>query len=140
MRSRARHLLFPVAVTLVAAAAALTASVAADSTSLPVIVPSTATPNINDAPGNTVLAVTRVGSRIIVGGLFQSATNHGSPGTVFTRSNILAFNASTGQIDTGFAPVVDGEVFSLMPGPTADTVYVGGQFNHVGGGNHFKIV
>ena len=92
-------------------------------------VPSTATPDINDG---TVFALTQVGSRIVVGGTFTSASPHGSSTTV-ARTNILAFDATTGAIDSGFAPTLDGEVEDLAPGPVPNSVYVGGYFNNVNG-------
>lgn len=139
MRGRGR-LALPLAVAMVSTAVAVTASVASDSTSLPALVPAASTPNINDADGNTVLAVTHVGTRIIVGGLFQSATNSGTTSPVYTRGNILAFDATTGLVDTGFAPALDGEVHTLLPGPAPDTIYVGGQFTHVGTASRARLV
>jgi PKD repeat protein len=94
--------------------------------------PSTKTPNISDG---VVYAIAEVGSRIIVGGSFTGATPPGDTNLAHkvTQKFILAFNSSTGAIDTGFAPLLDGVVQSLKPGPTPDTVYVGGEFNHVNG-------
>src|SRR5882757_5954248 len=94
--------------------------------------PSTHTPNINDG---TVEAIAEVGSRIIVGGSFTSVSPPGVGGgaQAVTRNFVLAFNPTTGAVDTGFAPVLDGEVDVLKPGPTPDTVYVGGAFKNVNG-------
>jgi hypothetical protein len=94
--------------------------------------PSTHTPNINDG---TVFAIAEVGSRIIVGGDFTSVSPPGvtGGGQAVTRNYILAFNPTTGAVDTGFVPTLDGTVETLKPGPTPDTVYVGGHFNHVNG-------
>ncbi len=90
---------------------------------------STATPDISDG---IVYAITQVGTRMIVGGSFTTVANHGSTATV-TRNYILAFDATTGLIDTGFVPALDGVVESITPGPSADTVYVGGLFSTVNG-------
>jgi hypothetical protein len=92
-------------------------------------VPATITPSVNDG---TVLAMTQVGSRIIAGGTFSQATSPGSS-TAVTRTDILAFDTSTGAIDSAFAPTLDGQVQDLTPGPTPDTVYAAGFFNNVNG-------
>jgi len=99
-------------------------------------VPSTATPNIQD--GETY-AITKVGTKIIVGGDFTTVQNHGST-TNLSRPNILAFDATTGTVDTGFLPSINGPVNALQPGPTANTVYVGGKFTTVDGATHREIV
>ena len=93
-------------------------------------VPSAATPNVNDG---TVLTMTQVGSRIIVGGSFSSVSPPGQTGNAVTRRGVFAFDAATGAIDSGFAPVLDGDVEDVTPGPSADTVYVGGYFSTVNG-------
>ena len=74
----------------------------------------------------------QVGSTIVAGGTFTSATPHGSS-TAVTNTGIVAFDQSTGALNTGFAPSLNGQVTALLPGPTAGTVYVGGQFNTVNG-------
>ena len=87
------------------------------------------TPDINNG---VVYSINQVGTRIIVGGDFTTISAHGSTATVNRRS-LFAFNATTGAIDTGFAPVLDGVVQGVTPGPTADTVYVTGSFTTVNG-------
>jgi PKD repeat protein len=111
------------------------AAVAVTGTSQPNIVsatPSTHTPNINDG---ITEAITQVGSKIIVGGSFSSVNPPGDTNTAHavTRHYILAFDQATGVVDTAFVPTLDGEVEALIPGPTANTVYVGGLFNNVNG-------
>ncbi len=86
-------------------------------------------PNIMDG---TVYSIAQVGTRIIVGGSFTTVQNHNSTTNV-TRNNILAFDSASGTLDTGFVPALDGEVDTLVPGPTANTVYAGGQFKTVNG-------
>ena len=54
MRNRARHFVVPVVLAMLATIAGVSASSAADHVSLPAIVPTTATPNINDASKNVV--------------------------------------------------------------------------------------
>jgi PKD repeat protein len=87
------------------------------------------TPNIGDG---SVQAFAQVGSKVIVGGNFTSATPSGST-TAVTRTHLLAVDATTGALDTGFAPTLDGQVNALLPGPNPNTVYVGGAFNNING-------
>ncbi len=96
--------------------------------SLPSPVPVMKTyPNITDG---TVFAITQVGNTIVVGGTFTTVT---SGGNTVTRSNLLAFDATTGALSSTFVPTFDNTVEALQPGPTAGTVYVGGNFNTVNG-------
>jgi PKD repeat protein len=86
---------------------------------------STLSPQIND--GSTQ-AITQVGNLIVSGGTFTSVTQAGNGQTPVARTNLVAFDATTGAIVPGFAPVLDGAVLTLLPGPTPTTVYVGGAF------------
>ena len=105
----------------------LTASSAqASSTTLSSVVnpvPAGGTPAVDDG---TVLAFAQVGGTMVVGGDFTSVA-----GTA--RRGIFAFNPANNQISTAFSPVLDGDVESLWPGPTAGTVYAGGTFTNVNG-------
>jgi hypothetical protein len=92
-------------------------------------VPASYTPNID---GGVVFAIAQVGSWIVAGGDFTSSTPHGSS-TAVPDNGLVAFDQSTGALDTGFAPTLDGQVDSVIPGPTPGTVYVGGQFGTVDG-------
>ena len=92
-------------------------------------VPAAYTPNID---GGVVYALAQAGSWIVAGGSFTSATPHGSS-TAVPNQGIVAFDQGTGALDAGFAPTLDGQVDSVLPGPTANTVYVGGAFSTVNG-------
>ncbi len=88
------------------------------------------TPHVKDGAVNDIA---QVGNVMVVGGNFtrvsQTATS-----TEITRSGIFAFNASTGTISQTFNPtVLNGEVMTVEPGPSPDTVYVGGNFSSVNG-------
>jgi PKD repeat protein len=85
-------------------------------------------PNIQDG---FVQAITQVGSLMVVGGTFTTVVPHN--GTAVTRSNLMAYDATTGQLVDGFAPVLDDQVWCILPGPTPNTVYVGGAFATVNG-------
>jgi len=91
--------------------------------------PASYTPDVHDGH---VEEITQVGSRIVLGGNFTSVSPAGSA-TTLTRNRILAFDATTGRIDAGFAPNLDDQVNALLPGPNADTVYVGGLFKSLNG-------
>jgi PKD repeat protein len=93
-------------------------------------VPQANTPDVNDG---TVFSIGQVGNQVFLGGNFTSVSPHGQPGTTFTRNNILAFNPTTGVVDTGFVPTVNGEVDTIAPGPVAGQVYIGGSFTTVDG-------
>src|SRR5690242_2143937 len=110
-------------------------AVSTKQTSLVGTVPLAGTPNIGDG---SVQAFTQVGGKVFVGGNFTSATPAGST-TAVTRTHLLAVDATTGALDTGFAPTLDGQVNALLPGPTPNTVYVGGAFNNVNG-TKFKSI
>jgi hypothetical protein len=66
------------------------------------------------------------------GGAFSSVSTPAgvSPGGTFARSNIVAFNASTGVISS-FAPNVNGEVWALASDGT--WLWIGGTFTSVNG-------
>jgi len=93
-------------------------------------VPGANTPNIANG---TTLAITQVGSKVIVGGSFTSVSPPGTTSGAVTRNYIFAFDSTTGAIDTSFVPQIDGQVEGLSPGLSPNTVYVAGYFSHVNG-------
>ncbi|WP_433345621.1 hypothetical protein [Micromonospora sp. CA-111912] len=103
------------------------APAAPDHTTVVGAIPSTLTPDIIDG---TVFAIHDAGSKVIVGGSFTGVQNRDSNVTV-ARKYVLAFDKATGKVDTTFVPAVDGEVYDVLAGPTADTVYLAGKFNNV---------
>lgn len=92
--------------------------------------PSTATPNVEDG---TVYAIAKVGNKVFLGGDFTSVTNRGSS-TSIARNNILAFDATTGLVDTSFVPTLNGGVDAIIEGP-GNSLYVAGTFKTVNGAN-----
>jgi hypothetical protein len=87
------------------------------------------TPHVLDGIVN---AFALVGGKVVVGGSFTRVRD--ADGTeVLPRTNLFAFDLATGRIDRNFAPVLDGTVHALAPGP-GGTVYVGGSFDTV---NHW---
>ena len=82
-----------------------------------------------------VLSITQVGNTMVVGGSFTSVSQTFG-GTQLDRQRILAFDATTGAIRTAFNPSIpSGQVNAVIPGPTANTVYVGGTFPGINGQN-----
>ena len=76
-----------------------------------------------------------VGSTVYAGGSFSSARPAGaSPGTSLTpRTNLLAYNITTGALVTSFAPQVNGQIYAVAPSPDGSRVYIGGDFTSVNG-------
>jgi hypothetical protein len=91
--------------------------------------PANHTPNV---ASGAVHKFVQVGGVMYAGGSFGSvSTAPGvSPGGTFSRSNLVAFNATTGAI-TSFAPAVNGVVWALATDGTS--LYVGGTFSAVNG-------
>ena len=87
------------------------------------------TPRINDG---AVLAITRVGRTMVLGGTFSSVSPS-SGGPSYSRARIVALDSATGAIESRFAPALDGAVNQLLPGPLPDTVLVAGSFTKVNG-------
>ena len=98
-------------------------------------VPSELTPNITDG---AVIAIHDAGSKVIVGGTFTTVQNRDSTVDI-TRNFVLAVDKTTGDVDTGFAPVVDDEVLAVIAGPAPGTVYLAGRFNQVNGEARRKV-
>ncbi|HEY7103552.1 MAG TPA: PKD domain-containing protein [Mycobacteriales bacterium] len=92
-------------------------------------VPSAATPN---AVGGATFSMAQVGTTIVMGGAFTSIQSP-DRATTYNLPYLAAFDQATGQVNTAFAPGLDGTVNAVLPGPTPGTVYVGGAFNNIGG-------
>lgn len=109
---------------------------AADGASHDVLVstnPADRTPHVLDGE---VKAVAEVGNKVIVGGKFTRVKKFSRP-DVYTRVGIFAYDKVTGDIDLGFAPVLNGgagEVRALVAIPGTNHVIVGGTFQNVNGG------
>ncbi len=89
--------------------------------------PSGWTPQVLDGE---VDAIAAVGTDIVIGGTFTQIQNAGG-GTTYARTNIAAFDATTGLVDPGFAPTLDGSVAALDS--FGGNVVVGGSFATVDG-------
>jgi len=85
------------------------------------------TPHVLDGQ---VKAIVKIGNTMFVGGLFTTVKEPGGLDTA--RSNIFAFDATTGAIDPSFAPTLDREVNALAAAPDGG-LFVAGRFNTVNG-------
>lgn len=86
------------------------------------------TPHVLDGK---VKSIVQIGSRVVVGGSFSRVQQPGGPEV--ERANIFAFEVTTGALDAGFAPNVDGVVEALAAAPDGRAVFVGGAFTTVNG-------
>jgi hypothetical protein len=80
-------------------------------------------------------AQTILGNTVFVGGSFANARPYGSAlGTnEVARSNLLAYNLTTGALITSFAPSLNGQVLAVAASPNGSVLYVGGDFTTVNG-------
>jgi hypothetical protein len=130
-----------VAAASVSIAAILGVPSAAASIAQPAVVienPVNYTPNVVDGGGidhTEAYAVAQLGDTTYVGGTFALVQPPG--GSTVSRSNIVAFSATTGAL-TSFAPSIDGPVWAIATDGTS--LYVGGQFTTVNGVSHRALV
>jgi len=80
--------------------------------------------------GGEVRAVAQIGGNIYVGGSF-TAVGNGTPS--IPRSNLVAIDAASGQLVTGFDPHPDNAVNTLLVSAGGTHLYAGGVFNNVRG-------
>jgi hypothetical protein len=85
---------------------------------------------VTGQPKPVALSVAEAGNRMIVGGKFTTVED-GARRTQVSRSNVVAFSATTGAIDPGFAPQVNGQVWAVASAGPA--VWIGGNFTTVNG-------
>ena len=109
-----------------AASAATIAEIVSDN-------PANWTPNVLDGQ---VDAIAQVGNRIIIGGNFTGIQDGVA---TYSRTSIAAFNSTTGTVDTGFNPTLDGTVAAIVPAADGTSVYITGNFNTVNGTTERKV-
>src|SRR4249920_3896685 len=75
----------------------------------------------------------------IVGGQFTRVMETG--GHVLPRTDIFAFDVTTGLVDRAFAPAIaNGLVSTLSAGPGGGSVFAGGTFDTVNGQPEKRLV
>jgi hypothetical protein len=89
-----------------------------------------------DVLNGRVNAIVRVGDTVVVGGSFAQVAEPGGP--TLPRTNLFAFDASTGAVSSAFVPAPNGRVFALATDGV--DVYVGGQFGRVSGTPAKRVV
>ena len=88
-----------------------------------------------------VWAQAATATTVFAGGLFANARPAGSsPGQNQTpRSNLLAYELSTGELIGSWDPTVNGRVQALALSPDGSRLYVGGSFTSVDGQNRYRL-
>jgi PKD repeat protein len=76
-----------------------------------------------------------VGTTVYVAGSFTNARPAGAADGVNTtpRSNLLAYNITTGNLITTWAPTVNAQALAIAASPDGSTIYVGGSFTQANG-------
>ncbi|MDG4799882.1 hypothetical protein [Micromonospora sp. WMMD980] len=80
----------------------------------------------------TVYRILQVGNRVYLAGSFTKVRN-ANTSTQLAMPRLVAFDATTGRIDTTFTPVVNGTVKALAASADGRSIYLGGAFTTVGG-------
>ena len=82
-----------------------------------------------------------LGNRVYVVGSFNNARPAGAaPGTnLIPKSNILAYDITTGVLDTQFNASLNAQGRTVTSSPDGSRLYVGGNFTSVNGVNQYRI-
>src|SRR5205085_1204267 len=107
--------------------------------SLPETVSAAALPTVQI--NGVVWAQVIVGNRVYATGQFSRARPAGAAlGTSETpRSNILAYDLTTGALITSWAPSLNAQGLRLAASADGSTIYVGGDFDQVSGQSRSRI-
>jgi hypothetical protein len=77
---------------------------------------------------------------IYAGGSFTSVKpGAGQSGSATARTDLAAFNASSGTLNTAFNVTLNGRVYALDLSPDKKTLYIGGSFSTVNGTTRNKL-
>ena len=91
--------------------------------------PSSWTPNVLDG---YVSSFAEVGDTMLVGGNFSQIAASNDP-TPINRPYVFSFQKNSGTLNTSFAPVVNGEVTSVLSAGDGLTAWIAGSFNTLNG-------
>ncbi|GAA4359801.1 PKD domain-containing protein [Angustibacter luteus] len=121
------------------------------------VLPSQALADTNPAPGvpqtvgadilptvqinGVVWSQVVVGNTVYAGGRFTSARPAGAPAGTgeVTRNNLLAYDITTGELITSFAPDLNAQVMTVAASPDGSRLYVGGDFTMANGLKRYRI-
>ncbi len=133
---------------VVAAAPAASAAPAPVPTPKPPAIAARTSSSVSAAPlptvqidAGVVWTQTMIGSTVYAGGSFSNARPAGAAKgkSLVPRSNLLAYDIRTGNLLTGFAPKINGEVKVVRPSPDGKVVYIGGSFSSVNGKDRYRV-
>jgi PKD repeat protein len=81
------------------------------------------------------------GNTVYVGGSFANARPAGAaPGSTLTkRTNVLAYDLTTGVLSTSFAPTTNAQVQSVVASPDGSRLYIAGDFTNVSGQTRNRV-
>jgi len=134
-----RHLAGPIAATILITAVAMTVSSPASAAPAPLLPPAPEMVSADALPtvqiDGVVWSQVVVGNTVYAGGRFNNARPAGAAaGTNLTpRGNLLAYDITTGNLITSFAPSLNGQVLSVAASPDGSRVYVVGEFTTANG-------
>ena len=82
-----------------------------------------------------------VGNTVYATGKFTTARPAGSPAgsNEVTRSNIVAYNLTTGVLNTSWAPSLNAQGMAIAASPDGSRIYVVGDFTQVNGVNRYRV-
>ena len=82
-----------------------------------------------------------VGNTVYVVGDFDNARPAGSPpgANLTPRSNMLAYDLTTGQLRTGFVANLNAQAKTVTASPDGSRIYIGGQFTSVNGAPRYRL-
>ncbi len=82
-----------------------------------------------------------IGNTVYVGGQFTKARPAGSAvgSNETVRNNALSYDITTGNLNTGFDPNVNGQIKAVAVSPDKSRVYIGGDFTTAGGVTENRI-
>lgn len=116
---------------VVVMSAALSAAVGLPAANAAATVSATAD-RIPASTNGRVDAMVQIGTRLYLGGSFTSASG-------LSRRGLVAVDAGTGKVDSGWRADVTGTVEVLAASPDGTTLYVGGSFTKVDGVNRLNL-
>jgi len=130
VKHRLRYVAIPTAVCLAlvfAGGYSVSASASLQDDTIVSANPANYTPNVEDG---TVMSTAQVAATAVSVGNFTTVTQGSA---TFPRTNIFAFDSSTGAVSTTFTPAVNGIVNKVLDSGDGQSVYIVGKFLTVNG-------